>query len=208
MLILRALLVVAVLLLAGCGDDDDDDTSASSTVTQTAPAPKTPKPDAEPMTEARFWSIVEAGPTDKLTARLRKLNPQEIVGFERELRIRTNEAYRWDLWAAAYIVNGGCSDDCFDYFQGWLIGQGRKAFERVLADPERLADYVTPAEAKSSGGIEDEALLGAAYEAYEAETGQAIPDINVTVLEEPKGKDWDEETVDRVHPKLARRFAY
>lgn len=31
------------------------------------------------------------------------------------------EAYRRDLWAAAYHANGGCSDDGFIDFRIWLI---------------------------------------------------------------------------------------
>ena len=41
-----------------------------------------------------------------------------------------DDSYRWDLWGAAYLANGGCSDDGFDYFRGWLIGQGRKVSAR------------------------------------------------------------------------------
>ncbi|MER7341367.1 DUF4240 domain-containing protein [Streptomyces sp. NPDC000075] len=37
----------------------------------------------------------------------------------------------------AHGANGGCSDDGFDYFCGWLITQGPEAFERVVADPGR-----------------------------------------------------------------------
>ncbi|WP_342210876.1 LysR family transcriptional regulator [Streptomyces sp. DH-12] len=44
------------------------------------------------------------------------------------------------LWAAAYVINGGCSDDGFDYFRGWLIAQGREVFERAVARPGALAD--------------------------------------------------------------------
>ncbi|MFC9245678.1 DUF4240 domain-containing protein [Streptomyces sp. NPDC057136] len=44
------------------------------------------------------------------------------------------------LWAAAYVINGGCSDDGFDYFRGWLIAQGREVFERTAADPDALAE--------------------------------------------------------------------
>ncbi len=40
------------------------------------------------------------------------------------------------------VVNGGCSDDGFEYFRGWLIGQGGAYFEAALKDPERAADNV------------------------------------------------------------------
>ena len=41
------------------------------------------------------------------------------------------------LWDAAYLINGGCSDDGFDYFRGWLVDQGRETFERCLAEMRR-----------------------------------------------------------------------
>ncbi|MFF5497583.1 DUF4240 domain-containing protein [Streptomyces aquilus] len=37
-------------------------------------------------------------------------------------------------------MNGGCSDDGFDYFRGWPIAQGREDFERATADPDALAE--------------------------------------------------------------------
>lgn len=33
---------------------------------------------------------------------------------------------------------GGCSDDTFDYFRGWLLYQGKETYEACIEDPERL----------------------------------------------------------------------
>ena len=33
--------------------------------------------------------------------------------------------YRWDVWAAAYLIGGGCSDDAFIDFRAGIIAQGR-----------------------------------------------------------------------------------
>jgi hypothetical protein len=49
-------------------------------------------------------------------------------------------SYLGSLWAAAYRINGDCSDDGFDYFRDWLITQGRDMFEAAVADPDALAD--------------------------------------------------------------------
>jgi hypothetical protein len=51
-----------------------------------------------------------------------------------------NEAYRWDLWAAAAIIMEGCSESGFEEFRAWLIAQGRGVFEGALRDPETLAE--------------------------------------------------------------------
>jgi hypothetical protein len=52
----------------------------------------------------------------------------EIRRFDYELETATPQVYGWPLWGPAYIMNGGCSDDGFDYFLGWLVGQGREVF--------------------------------------------------------------------------------
>ena len=49
-------------------------------------------------------------------------------------------SYREDLWGAAYLINGGASDDGFEYFRGWLMTQGRAVFARAVADPDSLAE--------------------------------------------------------------------
>jgi Protein of unknown function (DUF4240) len=48
----------------------------------------------------------------------------EIVSADEFLRGLMADSYRDPLWAAAYLVNGGCSDDGFEYFRGWLIMHG------------------------------------------------------------------------------------
>ena len=35
----------------------------------------------------------------------------KIVEFQQVYEQLDRESYRWDLWAAAYVINGGCSDD-------------------------------------------------------------------------------------------------
>ncbi len=51
-----------------------------------------------------------------------------------------DKAFTHSLWAAAYIIGGGCSDDAFADFRATLISHGRATFERVLKNPETLAD--------------------------------------------------------------------
>jgi hypothetical protein len=42
------------------------------------------------------------------------------------------DSYQGDLRAAAYLINGGASDDGFEYFRGRLITQGREVYAGVL----------------------------------------------------------------------------
>jgi hypothetical protein len=106
------------------------------------------------MTCDEFWGHIRAtrrkdpdAHAERLVARLAKLPAEEIVDFQYWWDRMLSEAYFWDLWGAAYYANGGCSDDGFDYFRNWLVLQGRDTFEAVVADPNRLADYVADGKA-------------------------------------------------------------
>ncbi len=131
-----------------------------------------------------FWAIVErarraagretvtadgAGAVARqLVAELSVLSPAAIVGFEQAYDEVNLEAWRWDLWAAAYLMRGGCSDDGFDYFRGWLVAQGRAVWERAVADPDSLAEAgVDPDDL----AVDCEAVLSAAGDAYARVTG-------------------------------------
>ncbi|SMQ64345.1 Protein of unknown function [Bacillus sp. OV166] len=74
---------------------------------------------------------------------LSKKSIDEIVDFEFIFESYMKESYQSHLWGAAYLIMGGCSDDSFDYFRGWLISQGQEVYEKTLKDPEFLANYIT-----------------------------------------------------------------
>src|SRR5262249_40852671 len=108
------------------------------------------------MTIDQFWSIVEkahgasSGDMDKkcelLEAELRELPLEEVRAFHAHFYECQDRAYSWELWAAAYIIGGGCSDDKFSDFRSTLISMGREIFQRTLADPQSLADIDYDAE--------------------------------------------------------------
>jgi hypothetical protein len=93
-----------------------------------------------------FWKIVDAAcarvdDVDEVPATLvevlRGRPLAELVAFrEVQNELFDRDAYRWDLWAAAYVINGGASTDGFEYFLGWLMAQGRMRWEATLADPD------------------------------------------------------------------------
>ncbi|WP_329611668.1 DUF4240 domain-containing protein [Kitasatospora herbaricolor] len=109
------------------------------------------------MDTQQFWKLIEEARSQALTstlddgyavaeraAALLALRPvQEIVAAQQAFWDLMTDSYRAPLWGAAYVINGGCSDDGFDYFRGWLITQGRETFERVITDPDALADLPT-----------------------------------------------------------------
>lgn len=117
-----------------------------------APPPFDMPPTAAMMDEDKYWALVgdslagSAGEQevqlDFLVKALEKLEPADIVGF----RLRTDkllyDTYNSEMWCAGYIMNGGCSDDGFEYFRLWVISQGRQVYENAKAIPDSLADYV------------------------------------------------------------------
>lgn len=162
------------------------------------------------MTLDEFWSLIERSrrgaescdeQVERLAYRLAELPPEEIEAFDRHLTERRIEAYRWDLWGAAYIINGGCSDDGFEYFRCWLISKGRKFFEATLADPEYAGRGVSDDDVQ-----ECEPLLGVAGEAYERTTGRDLPPASIDYPAEPTGRRWDEAELPGLFPKLWKRF--
>ena len=164
-----------------------------------------------PMEEDAFWSIIEKSRAASrgqyetqihaLEQILVALKPFEIEKFDRRFTELLAASYDWKLWGAAYVINGGCSDDCFDYFRQYLIAHGKEKFYQTLKDPESCADWI-----KSDEQEEWEGLQYAAMNAYKQKTGRELPQYNIARFE-LKGKPFDEETVDKQYPKLAKKFS-
>ncbi len=175
---------------------------------------------ASAMPADRFWQIIERAaqfPRDPdahleaLREVLRELSAEEIISFEVAFRRYLNEAYTWDLWGAAYVIHGGCSDDGFEYFRRWLVSRGRDVYEAALADPDSLAQldvrpgsddvwefeeiyYVAKYVFEEKGGVGD------VRDYSEPEAGMVGPGPSGDPFKE------DEEHLARRYPNLWRRF--
>lgn len=105
-----------------------------------------------------FWTLIEAARTQAtdtadapeddgkavaaaLTERLAATSELTIFEFEQHFETLLAALCRWDVWAAAYLVNRGCSDDSFMDFRAGVIAQGRDWYERVAQNPDTLADH-------------------------------------------------------------------
>ena len=161
------------------------------------------------MNKDDFWKIIELareeGPEPEsvaaaVKAALEGLSTNDVLAFDRELTARQAESHRWDLWAVAYIANGGCSDDGFEYFRGWLIAKGRSYFEAALADAVRAADDAEP------DANECENMLYVAASVYEKKTGSYPPKSDIPFPKDPAGKGWEEDELESLYPKLWERF--
>jgi len=170
------------------------------------------------MDETEFWELIdrardgaEGDPeeqADLLVARLLERDPESVLDFSRHFESRYNRAYRWDLWGAAWVLLDGVSDDAFDSFRCWLIGQGRDVFEGALHDPDSLADLLGDFDEEIDGDGEE--LGFAADEAYEGLTGVVAPDLDIPPAPpEPEGTPIDfenEKLVAERYPRLWERF--
>ncbi|MFB5253849.1 DUF4240 domain-containing protein [Bacillus mycoides] len=99
------------------------------------------------LTEKEFWELLARAKTkgedqeeqlEWLTSHLAKRTVHEIVAFDTHMHRILKGSYTSHLWAAAYIIMGGCSDDSFDYFRGWLLFQGKEVYAACIEDPELL----------------------------------------------------------------------
>jgi len=160
------------------------------------------------MNEQEFWAIIEGtkvgdleqdGQETNLHSLLSELSLTEIVAFDRIFDELRQRSYSWDLWGAAYILNGGCSDDGFEYFQRALIAEGREKYERALADPESLVEWAEP-------DFEFEGIYYVASDVYKEKSGgEAMPRHNLEWTG-PSGETWDEAELETRFPKLTERF--
>jgi hypothetical protein len=152
----------------------------------------------------QFWALIEdarcqvPGAMDgemiaaRATVLLQAFPCEEIVAAGQILWDLMAESYRRPLGAAAYMINGGCSDDGFDDFRGWLIMQGRAVFERIVADPDALADLpAIRAEAPRGAHLGCENTLYIAFRAHLAATGTEYPGGVLTIQYPELDPGWD-----------------
>jgi len=131
------------------------------------------------MPEDKFWELVSNSKRNSkgnyyvqcqlLREQLEALPSKEIISFNRTFIAIMAGSYSFRLWEAAYALNGGCSDDCFEYFRSWLIAQGRNKFYWTIKYP-RILFLVGVKEF-----IENyEGYAYCAYEAYQNRIGQEL----------------------------------
>jgi Protein of unknown function (DUF4240) len=170
------------------------------------------------MDMATCWKLIDStrqqakGNLDEhvelLRERLQALGPEDIIQFDTLFREYSIRAYTWDLWGAAYVIGGGCSDDGFSDFRGWLISKGERAYENALREPESLIEVVT----EDDGDCQYEGFQYVASQAWETKTGKGMedfPDSGLKHPQEPLGQPWADEGDDlpRRFPKLSQKFS-
>ena len=163
---------------------------------------------------AAFWPLIadtrQAAGNDTgrqselLEKRLSRLPAQQIVDFARMRRGLDERLYSWDIWGAAYVIEDGCSDDCFRDFRAYVISLGRGPYEAALRDPDSLAAVAQDAEEGDWENADD-----VAPDAYQSATGEDFPLDDSDLSGAPRGEPWDDEDGDALaqrYPRLAERF--
>lgn len=151
------------------------------------------------MDKDKFWNIIDHSREkadrwqnmyEPLHTALLELDAPDIIRWQQIFYEYQSLSYKQKLWAAAATMLGGCSDDSFDYFRGWLTAQGKEVFMNALANPESLAEvetvkafgretcsaYYTPQEGFYNAA-RFESMLSVAVHAYESKTGGDLYDI-------------------------------
>ena len=114
-----------------------------------------------------------------------------------------SNANTWNLWAVAYLLDGGCSDDGFAYFRYGVIACGKHVYERALHNPDTLSELTV-------NEIENESFGYIAQEVYERKSGgkqmkRYLSNFQTEIL----GDEWDfdnpDENMQRL-PKLWSKF--
>ncbi|WP_345553288.1 DUF4240 domain-containing protein [Streptomyces lannensis] len=134
-----------------------------------------------------FWHVIEAAqagaaatgePFDEVLVKQLADRPrQEILEYAERFDELHDSLYRWDVWAAAYLIGGGCSDDSFMDFRAGVIALGCQWYERVADAPDSLAAHPDVVQAASvrdrSEVLFYEDMNYAASGAFERITGNA-----------------------------------
>jgi hypothetical protein len=134
------------------------------------------------MDENQFWYLIDHSlkntnsqmeQENYLIEELKKLNPSEIIGF----RLRTDkllyDTYNSEMWCAAYIMNGGCSDDCFEYFRCWVISRGKDIYYNAKKNPDYLVNEIN----KDLEFYDFESFWYVALDAFKAKTKKELYDF-------------------------------
>ncbi|MEH0939032.1 DUF4240 domain-containing protein [Micromonospora psammae] len=167
-----------------------------------------------------FWQLIDraraggGGESGAVAARavalLAERDPEDIVGYAHHQARVLAASHKADLWGAAYLINGGVSDDGFHSFRGWLMTQGREVFARAVAAPDSLAELPRVRAAALSGEEFSAAeMLAVPWDAYRKATATELPGDRDPVPVPDLNDLWDfddEGEARRRLPKLAALF--
>jgi len=128
-----------------------------------------------------YWRIVDYSLLNKssqeeqeqyLINEIEKLSWKEIVGFRLRTYQLLYDSYNSEMWCAGYLMNGGCSDDGFEYFRNWVISRGKETYQKAKSNPDNLISEVR----EGAEFYEFESFWYVALEAFHRKTGKNLYD--------------------------------
>ncbi len=168
----------------------------------------------ELLNEDVFWDIIELSLKNShdideqesfLASHLETMSPQEMISFKLRVAQLSSCIHTSEMWCAGYLMNGGCSDDGFDYFKAWVISRGKDMYYKAKANPDNLADCI---EDPDLNFYEFENLDYLAIDAFENKTGEDpwdyLPD-NENLNQEIEF-NWDEDNDESMKSLCPRIF--
>jgi hypothetical protein len=171
-------------------------------------------------TEA-FWSLLErTRPADEdvgahaqaIIEALAADGVDAALAWARDLDEALDELDHWDVWGAAYLALGGCSDDAYEYARCWIVGRGSEAWARARDDADAFFaslfrdvanDDDAWARVAELGNLDGEPLLYAGGIAHERLTGAWLPARAPREGPRPRGEPWEESELPQRLPRLA-----
>lgn len=176
---------------------------------------------AEMLDEDLYWSIVAkslkstSGQDEQeqfLINEIGKLTPKQMIGFHLRTDKLLYDTYNSEMWCAGYIMNGGCSDDGFEYFRNWVISRGRDTYYKAKENPDNLVSEVDD----DLEMYDFESFWYVALEAFKQKTGKDLYDyIDEDRFKTSEGQypqlklTWQEDdpaSMKKICPKLFERF--
>jgi hypothetical protein len=167
------------------------------------------------MTNQEFWTLIDqslmeseaksVNQESSLRKMLTGVSADEVVDFKLKFDFFIHNAYRWDLWAAAYIIAGGCSDDGFWDFRSWLVSRGRMVYETVLTSPAALINSLS----RDDPDHGRKNFLNPASFVWSEITGRPLaecPRLGSNLGQKPAGNEWSEDDLPLIFPALWKEF--
>jgi hypothetical protein len=165
-----------------------------------------------------FWQIIEetknedgdrAVQAQVLSDRLGGAGLDTVLDFSRAFDAAMDHLYSWELWGAAFLAMGGCSDDMFEYLRAWLIADGQATAMLAGSVPELavqalLGETDDPDARWGQLRVHDgERIVYAAGVAHERLTGEWLRPSSGHRASQPSGTPWDEDDLPHLYPDLA-----
>lgn len=129
------------------------------------------------MSDTDFWKLIEDSKKaelkhfepqmDYLTKQLSKLSNEQIVAFERTLRVKMVVLWDYNVKSVFQIIFGNYfAEEGFVDFRFWIISNGADFYDKILRNPEELADNMIKAH-------DGELLRHVADRAFELKNGRS-----------------------------------